>query len=56
MPSQYAVSWTEENWYEVFIEAESEEEALQKFDRKVYDPTTGSLISKIHLNGIRKSD
>lgn len=56
MPSQYAVSWTEENWYEVLIEAESEEEALQKFESKVYDPKTGSLISKIHLNNIRKSN
>jgi hypothetical protein len=50
----YIISWTEENWYQVSIDAETEQEAIEKFDRKEYDPTTGVLIEKIHINSIDK--
>jgi hypothetical protein len=52
----YIISWTEENWYEVAIDADSEEEALQKFENKEYDPTTGMMIEKIKINSVRPSE
>lgn len=52
----YIISWTEENWYEVIIDAQSEEEALQKFENKDYDPTTGVMIEKIKINSVRSAN
>lgn len=35
---KYLVSWTEEDWYQVIIEADSKREALDKFYDRDYDP------------------
>lgn len=35
--AKYLIAWTEEDWYNVEIEAESKDEALDKFWNREYD-------------------
>lgn len=35
--SKYLISWTEEDWYKVEVEAESQEDALDKWCAGNYD-------------------
>lgn len=56
MCAMYAVSWTEENWYEVMIEADSEHDAVAKFKNKDYDPASGMMIEKNYINRVKKID
>ena len=37
--NKYKITWTVEDWYEMEIEADSEEEALDKFHNNDYDST-----------------
>jgi len=43
---KYLISWTEEEWWEVAIEAESKDEALGKFHNREYDEHT-----VVHIGG-----
>lgn len=54
MSQTYKVSWTEENWFEISVQAESESDALQKVENKEYDPTTGTMIQTVRTNYINK--
>jgi hypothetical protein len=56
MSDTYVITWTEENWYDVYISADSEEQAIEKFENKDFDPKTGALIEKIHIHQIKKID
>lgn len=44
--TKYLISWTEEDWWEVAIEAESKDEALGKFHNREYDEHT-----VVHIGG-----
>lgn len=54
MSFQYKISWTEENWFEVIVDADSEDEAIEKINNNKYDPTTGTMIQTMHINNINK--
>jgi hypothetical protein len=41
--SEYKVEWTNEEWFKVTIEAENEEEAMEKFWRGDYDSSLQEL-------------
>jgi hypothetical protein len=38
--TKYLISWTEEEWYEVIIDASSRKEALDMFHDRMYDEHT----------------
>lgn len=43
---KYLISWTEEDWYQVAIDAESSQDALDKFSNVEYDQRT-----VVHIGG-----
>lgn len=50
--SKYRIEWTDEIWYAVDVEAESEQDALDKFSNREYDLGDADIIGSEMQNSI----